>query len=303
MNRLVSFVSDVFRALLQAFAIVVVVFLLVRAIPGDAVDFAAIQGDLNNAQQTELRGELGLDRSIATQFVDWVSHAATGDFGTSLRFGRPVAGMVWTALPATLGFAAMSFAIGMTLAFGLALLAAGTGRRIYANLIDGLNIWSIAMPTFCAGVIGIFIFAIWLRWTPVLGAILLPAIIIGLDNAGQIVKTLYEELREAATAAHVRTARAKGLSATRRTFRHLLPTAIPTALSLSGLVLAGLVGGTLTMEVLFGLPGLGSLMLNAIHGRDYPVIQAAMVVIALGVVVVNLCTDLLQKLIDPRLSR
>lgn len=178
-----------------------------------------------------------------------------------------------------------------------------TDSRSLAALVDAVNIWSIALPTFCVGVVGILVFSIWLGWLPVLGSMVLPVLIIGIDNAGQIVKALFEELREASTSAHVRTARAKGLGPLRIAFRHLLPTALPVALALSGLVLAGLVAGTLTMEILFGLPGLGSLTLNAIHGRDYPVIQAAIVVIALALVLINALADMLHRLIDPRPAR
>jgi peptide/nickel transport system permease protein len=221
----------------------------------------------------------------------------------SIRFDRPVSNMLRTALPTTLIFAGLCFAVGLVLAVGIAVGAVMTGSRVLTTLVDVVNMWSIALPTFCIGVVGILVFSVWLRWLPVLGGMLLPVIIIGIDGAGQIIKPLHEELREAATSAHVRTARAKGLSPWRITVRHLLPTALPVALALSGLVLAGLVAGTLTMEVLFGLPGLGSLMLNAIHGRDYPVIQATILVTAVGLVVVNVLTDLLHHLIDPRLSR
>jgi ABC-type dipeptide/oligopeptide/nickel transport systems, permease components len=169
------------------------------------------------------------------------------------------------------------------------------GRR-RQHLVD-------ALPTFCVGVVGILVFSIWLGWLPVLGGLLLPVLIIGIDNAGQIVKPLFEELQEAATAAHVRTARAKGLGPLRIALFHLLPAAVPVAMALSGLVLAGLISGTLTMEVLFGRSGIGSLVLNAIHGRDYPVIQAAVVVIALGLVAINAVVDLLHHWIDPRVAR
>ena len=303
MTKLRGIGFQLLKALGQALGIVVLVFLLVRIVPGDTVDVLAIQGDLNAQQQEAMRKELGLDRSLMTQFVDWVDKAAHGDFGTSLRFQQPVAKMIWNALPTTIIFAGLSFAIGVILAFAAALAAIMTGKRFFIFFVDLLNIWSIALPTFCVGVVAILVFSIWLGWLPVIGGLIVPAFVIGIDNAGQIVKSLYEELREASTSAHVRTARAKGLSPLRIALFHLLPTAIPVALALSGLVLAGLVAGALTMEVLFGLPGLGSLMLNAIHGRDYPVVQAAMVVIALGLVGVNTLTDILHRLIDPRLSR
>jgi len=294
---------DLGRMLIQALGIVVIVFLLARVVPGDVVDLKAIEGDLSASQQQEMRAELGLDQPLIVQFGQWSWRALHGDFGDSIRFGRPVGGMVRTALPVTLVFAGLSFVLALVLAIGIAVGAVMTGSTVLRSLVEIVNIWSIALPTFCIGVVGILIFSVWLQWLPVVGGMLLPILIIGIDGAGQIVKPLYEELREAATSAHVRTAHAKGLSPWRITVRHLLPTAVPVALALSGLVLAGLIAGTLTMEVLFGLPGLGSLMLNAIQGRDYPVIQAAILVTAIGLVVVNALTDLLHRLIDPRLSR
>lgn len=301
--RTASVAGRIGRMLLQALGIIVFVFVAVRVVPGDAVDVLAVQGDLTEAQEAAKRQELGLDRPLVAQFLDWAGGAIEGDFGQSMRFGRPVADMLLAALPTTLTFSALSFAVGLALSFGLAIAAALWPGRLTEGAVELVNVWSIALPTFCVGVIGILIFSIWLGWLPVIGGLLLPVVIIGIDNAGQIVKTLAEELREAATAAHVRTARAKGLSPLRVVVLHLLPTAVPVALALAGLVLAGLISGTITMEVLFGLPGLGSLIVNAIHGRDYPVIQAAMVVVALSLVVINAAADILLRLVDPRPAR
>lgn len=303
MTSLMSAAARLAGTLAQALGIVVLVFFLVRIVPGDPVDVMALQGDLTAAQEAEMRRDLSLDQPILAQFAQWASRALQGDFGESLRFGRPVYEMLLAALPTTLVFAAWSFLVGIAIAFGLAVSAAMTESRALAALVNAVNIWSIALPTFCIGVVGILIFSIWLGWLPVLGSLVLPVIIIGVDNAGQIVKPLLEELREASTSAHVRTARAKGLGPLRIAFLHLLPTAVPVGLALSGLVLAGLVAGTLTMEILFGLPGIGSLTLNAIHGRDYPVIQAAIVIIALALVLVNALADMLHRLIDPRPAR
>lgn len=303
MKRLVPIGLGLGRMLVQVVAIVVCVFFLARVVPGDIVDVKAAEGDLTASQQEAMRREFGLDRPLAVQFVEWAGHALRGDFGESLRFGRPVAAMVRSALPVTAIFAGLSFALSLAIAVGIAVAAAMTGATVARALVAFINLWSIALPTFCIGVIGILVFSVWLHWLPMIGGMFLPVLIMAVDGAGQIVKPLYEELREAATSAHVRTARAKGLSSWRITMGHLLPTAVPVALALSSLVLAGLVAGTLTMEVLFGLPGLGSLMLNAIHGRDYPVIQAAILVMAMGLVVVNALADLLRRLIDPRPAR
>lgn len=302
LHRLAPFAVTLARMLAQAAGIVVIVFLLARLVPGDAVDVKGLEGDLTAAQQADLRQQLGLDRSVAEQLAVWSGRMLRGDFGVSIRFDRPVSDMLATALPTTLLFTALSFTAALVLALGVAVGAVTTGSRVLRGLVDLFNVWSIALPTFCVGVVGILVFSIWLGWLPVLGSMVLPVIIIGIDSAGLIVKPLHEELREAATSAHVRTARAKGLAPWRIALRHLLPTAIPVLLALSGLVLTSLVAGTLTMEVLFGLPGVGSLLLNAIHGRDYPVIQAAILVIAVALVAINAATDLLHRLIDPRMT-
>lgn len=302
MDRLASVFFAVLRGLVQAACIVALTFFLCRVMPGDVVDVLGLEGGLTADQQVEMRRALGLDQPLLSQFVTWVSHALQGDFGRSLRFDQPVSDMLANALPVTLRFAFLSFAFGVGLALLLAIAATAFRSRWLDGLIDGINIWSIAVPTFCAGFAAILIFSIWLGWLPVIGGLLMPVIIIGLDNAGQIVKSLREELKEAVMLPHVRTARAKGLSPWRIAIAHVLPAAAPIMLALSGLALGGLVAGSLTMEVLFALPGIGSLTLNAIHGRDYPIILAAVTVIAVALVLINTVIDILHRLIDPRLA-
>jgi peptide/nickel transport system permease protein len=281
----------------------VAVFFLVRVVPGDVVDVLALEGDLAEAEIAQIRAELGLDLPAHEQFARWLARAARGDLGLSLRFERPVIDMIAFAVPATLALAAKALAIGLGLGVALAALAAIRPRSPFAWLVEAVNVWSIAIPTFCVGLAAILIFSIWLGWMPVLGNTLIPALVIGIDIAGQIVKPLHEELKETATAPFVRAARARGESRARIVLARLLPNAAPVAVALSGLILAGLIGGTLTMEVLFGLPGLGTLALQAIQGRDYPVVQAVILLFAVSIVAVNAATDLCQRLIDPRLRR
>ena len=300
MNQAVAVVTTVGRSVLLVIAIGLLVFFFLRIVPGDVVDVFSVEGDLTEAQAAAMRAELGLDAPLGTQLVAWAGDLMSGNFGTSVRYQRPVGDLIQSAVPTTVIIGLGSFAFGVTLAIFLAIGAALWPRSIFPALVNVTNIWSIALPTFCVGLIGILVFSIWLRWMPVLGNLWLPIAVIGMDIAGQLVKTLHEELKEATTSAHVRTARAKGVHPLRIVVFHLLPTAAPLALALSGVVLAGLVGGTLTMEVLFGLPGIGSLTLNGIIGRDYPLIQATLLILALSVVVLNGVTDLLHKLIDPR---
>jgi peptide/nickel transport system permease protein len=290
------------QALLLA-AITVAVFALMRVVPGDVVDAMAMEGSLDEDAVAALRADLGLDAGVATQFRIWVERALGGDLGLSLRFDRPVAELILAALPTTLALGAMALAVGLALGIALPAAAVLWPRSPFPALVEAVNLWSIALPTFCVGLAGILVFSVWLGWLPVIGQMLLPVLILGIDNAGQIAKPLHEDLKEAATAAHIRTARAKGLSPARVVLRHLLPNAMTTVVALGGMMLAGLIGGTLTMEVLFGLPGLGTLAYQAVSGRDYPVIQAVVMVFAAGVVAVNLLADQVQILLDPRLRR
>lgn len=281
-------------------AISACVFVLVRVVPGDVVDFLGVQGDLDAAGQAKLRQELGLDRPLVLQFLDWGARALGGDFGRSLRFREPVVAMMARAAGATLQLAALSLAIGLVVGVALAVAATIWPRRWLDGLVDALNVWSIAIPTFCVGLGLILLFSIWLRWMPVLGNLPAAALVIGLDIAGQIVKPLREDLRETMAASHVRAARARGVPPARLVLRHVLPHSLSVLIALSGLILAGLIGGAVTVEVLFGLPGIGSLALDAIRGRDYPLVQAVVVVLAASILIVNALSQALLRLIDPR---
>ncbi len=300
MKKVFHLLSQLGKGLLQCAAIVTLTYIFCRAIPGDAVDVMGIEGGLTAEQALEMRRELGLADPWFVQFFHWLEAAAGGDLGTSLRFGRPVAEMIAHALPVTLKLAGASFALGLALALAAALYSVKRKNAWGQRWVEMLNTWSISMPTFCAGVIFILIFCIWLGWLPVLGSFILPVIIMALDNSGQIVKPLSEELKESASLPHIRTARAKGLSSLRIALYHILPNTTGILLSLSGLVLGSLVAGTLTMEILFGLPGLGSMTLNAIHGRDTPVVLACVAFIAVSLVLINTVVDILRQMADPR---
>jgi peptide/nickel transport system permease protein len=228
-----------------------------------------------------------------------VGAALAGDLGTSQRFGQPVGPMLWEAAEASLQLGALSGGLGLLLAFGLC-TAQAAGSRMARLAVEAINLWSIALPTFCVGVAALLLFSVWLGWLPAIGGLLAPVIILGIDNAGQLAKPLSEEVAEVAALPHVMAARARGLSPLWLARWHILPLAAPVAVSLSGVMLAGLLGGTLTMELLFGLPGMGALVLNGIQGRDQPVVLAGLVVAALAIVLVNALTALVLAALDPR---
>ncbi len=300
-SRFLMIAASALRALLLVLGITVLIFVLVRVVPGDVVDLLGIEGGLTEEAKQQMRQELGLDRSQAEQLLIWLGRVAQGELGLSIRFQRPVADLIVRALPTTLTLAFWSFVIGLTLAIGVAVAAVIWPRSPLPALVNAINVWSIAMPTFCAGILAILVFVLWLDWMPLLGNMVLPCVIIGIDVAGQIVKPLHEDLKETATAQFVRTAHAKGLGRAAIVWRHILPNSLSVVIALSGLVLTGLVGGTITMEVLFGLPGIGKLALDSVLGRDYPTIQAVAVLLAASVVAINAVTGIVARLLDPKL--
>lgn len=287
------------RSVLLVIGITIIVFILLRIVPGDIVELLASEGGFSTGQMEQLRQELGLDRSWPEQLLIWSVNALCGDFGVSLRFQRPISEMIWSAMPATLQLGALSFAIGMSLGISTALAAAIWPRSPWRAVVEALNVWSVALPTFCVGFAFILIFVLWLRWMPLLGNLWLPVLVLGIDIAGQIAKPFLEDIEEARQSAYVRTAQAKGVSHRVIILRHVLPNALPSLLALTGLVLGGLAGGTVTMEVLFGHNGLGRLTLDSVLGRDYTVTQATVIIIAATVVLANGLVAMIGKLLDP----
>jgi peptide/nickel transport system permease protein len=296
-----GFGIEVLKAIGVALGIVIMTFFLIRMIPGDVVDVMGIEGALTYEQQTNLREKLGLSQGWGEQFLIWSGMLIQGDFGVSARFATPVSDLIIAVLPTTLQLALYSLIIGLVVGIALPILAMLYPRSIWEVLVNVITIWSIVVPTFSIGIACVVVFAVWLGWIPAIGNMLVPSLIIGADIAGQIAKMLHEDMKESETANFVRSARAKGLSRARIVIRHIFPNAVTTLLALAGLIMAGLLTGTITMEVVFGLHGIGTLALGAIQGRDYPVIQAVIIWLGLSVVIVNLITDALQRLVDPRL--
>lgn len=289
------------RAAVQALVIVFGLFTLFGALPGDVVEVMGLQGDLDAAQMAALRAEMRLDQPLPHRFLGWLGAAIGGDLGESQRFGQPVVSMLTEALGVTLRLAALSAALGLGLALSL-VLAFAAGVRWAGSAVTALNLWSIAVPTFCVGVVALLLFSVQLDWLPAIGSLLAPVVILGLDNAGQVAKPLAEEVSEVAQRQHVTAARARGLPPLWIAWWHVLPLAAPVGVSLGGIMLASLFGGTLTMEVLFGLPGLGALVLQGIQGRDQPVVLAGLCAAALAIVLVNAMVGSLQELLEPRLA-
>lgn len=299
LHRLLLVVPTLFGALS-------LVFVLIHLIPGDPVE--VMLGETAGAvDKEELRRALGLDRPLPVQYRDFLFNLARGDLGRSLYEQASVAEIIRARLPATLELAISAMIAAVLISFPLAILAAA----FRGGWIDRMALWfsllGLSLPNFWLGPLLMILFSIQLGWLPVsgrgtLGHLILPAFTLGLGMAAILTRILRAGLLQAMTEDFVRTARAKGLSEKKVWLKHTLRNALLSVTTILGLQFGGLLAGSLITETIFGWPGLGRLTIQAIHTRDYPLVQGCVLVIALSYVLVNFCTDIFYKLIDPRIS-
>lgn len=290
----------------------VVVFVLARLLPGDPV--SAMIGDRATEEAvTRLRSQMGLDRSIAIQFVLFLESILKGDFGTSIAFRIPVISLIAERLPVTLVLTGLATVFALALAIPLAFVAALNANRWPDWLIRTVFQVGLSSPVFYVGLVLLTVFAAGLRWFPVGGYgetpldilwhLLLPAVTLALSFSAVIMRNLRAAILEVLNAEFVDFARAKGLSPGVVLLRHVLRNALISTVTLVGLHAGSLLGGAVITETVFAVPGLGRLMVDSIFARDYPVIQALTLVLAVVVSLAFLVTDLVQMALDPRTAR
>ncbi|MGW4729812.1 ABC transporter permease [Streptomyces shenzhenensis] len=293
-----------------AAGVVVIAFLLVRLIPGDAAT-ALLGSRATPTAVAQLRERLGLDEPLPAQFWHFLSRLVThGDTGTSLVNGVPTRELILARLEPTLWLVAFATVFAVALSVPLALWAATHRDGLADHVVRILTTAGIAMPAFWTGLLLILLFSVRLGWFPVGGvrdgyptSIVLPALTAAIAIVPVLVRSLRAELVEVLRADFVATLRAAGLPERRILARHVLRNAALPALVLVGTNISYLLGGALIVEKVFALPGLGDLMFDAIGSRDLPVIQGVVIYTALAVVLVTLVTDHLAAVLDPRLRR
>ena len=283
-----------------------VTFVMIHLVPGDPV--ATLMGTAVNgaAGLQQERHELGLDQPLPVQYVRYAGHALHGDLGTSIRSGRPVLSEIGDRLPATLALTLTAMAIAIVLGVGIGTVAAATRSRLLAGSAMMLSILGISLPTFWLGLLLIDVFALNLRWFPVLGnttfrGLILPAITLGLPAAAVLARVTRGGLAEVLHQDYIRTARAKGLRRSRVVVRHALRNGLIVVLTVAGLQFGGLLAGSIIVESVFSRPGLGSLVVSAILNSDYPVIQGVVLIFAVIYVVINAALDILYGIVNPRI--
>ena len=297
------------QAALVLWAAYTVSFLVLFALPGDAVDtkFGGEASDITPEQLQALRVQYGLDRSLPLQYLSRLGRALTGDFGTSLDSGRPVSAMIAESLPATAAVAGLALLLGILGGTALALLAAaGSPDRWYSRLPLNLPPLGVAVPSFLVGLLLLELFSFRLHWFPAIGnegigSIVLPAITLAIPTGAVVAQLLAKSLHQTMSQPYADTARAKGASEARVLRRHAVRNAVIPALTISGVLVGQLLSGAVITETVFSRTGLGRLTATAVSGQDIPVVQGIVVFGALVFVIVNLIVDLLYPMLDKRI--
>jgi peptide/nickel transport system permease protein len=299
-------------ALVTGLAVLTLVFGIVRILPGKPSH--VILGDFaSEAAIAALDQRLGLDRPIWVQYLDFMQKAVRGDWGASMVTDRPVVAEIMSVLPWTLELTLAALLIGVAAGIPLGVLAALRRNRAADNVIRVVSLAGLSFPAFLSAVLLLLIFSIELGWMPVINArtgsltawaqsLALPAINLGLINAAYITRVTRSAMLEVLQEDYVRTARAKGVPWGAVVRRHALGNAMVPIVTVVGLFLGILIGNSVLTEIVFNRPGLGKLIVGALSQRDYTMLQGLMVIYTLLVVAVNVLTDLVYGIVDPRVE-
>lgn len=312
MPSLTYLVSRLIQIIPTFLIVMVFIFVLVRLLPGDpAIAMADVKATADQLDQ--IRQRLGLDQPMPVQFLRFVTSTLTGDLGTSTMLKQPVLDLVLSRLPATAFLAVYAVVLSILIAVPLAFVAALNRNRPIDIAIRAVFQVGLSTPVFYVGLILLSILAARLRWFPVGGygksfaenlhMLALPALTVAFYTSAIILRNLRAAVIEVMDAEYVQFARAKGLPVMVVLGRHVLRNAMVSTVTLLGLSIGNLMSGTLVTETVFAVPGVGRLMLDAIFGRDYPLIQGLTLTFAVLVSLVFLATDIVQAWLDPRLRR
>ncbi|WP_433534511.1 ABC transporter permease [Micromonospora sp. CA-249363] len=295
------------RLLLSLWVLVSAAFLMIHALPGDPVR-AALGPTAPSALVEQRRAQMGLDDPLALQYVHFLGRLFSGDLGTSMTSGLPVADVIGDRIVSTVTMAALAFSVALLVAIPLGLVMAvlaRSGRRAADGLFTSAGIVAATIPEFLLAVGLVFVFGVQLGWAPVAGrsgagSYVLPVVALAVGPAFVLARIIRVELLTVLHADYIRTARAKRLPPWLLYLRHALPNALTAALTIGGLLLGSLVAGTVLVENIFAWPGLGGTIVQSILAKDYPTVQGVVLVYGAGVLLVNLAVDVVLAVLDPR---
>ena len=291
-------------ALLVALAVSVIAFFLLR-LSGDVA--TAIAGEGARQEDIEMvRRAYGLDRPLLVQYFDWLWHVLRGDFGTSLFFKTDVLDLVWDKLPTTLTLGLLSLGFALLISVPLGVLAATFANSWIDRFALALAVIGQAMPTFFFALLLIMLFSVQLRWLPVSGSgswahFVMPTIALGYYATPALMRLVRAGMVEVLSADYIRTARAKGLPTYSVIFKHALRNALVPVVALAAVQLGFLLGGSVVIETIFALDGLGFLAYESITHKDFPVMQAIVLLLSVFYVLLTLAADVANGWLDPRI--
>ncbi len=296
------------------FGVSVFVFGLIRLLPGDAVTM--LLQDYAYAENLDaLRAKLGLDRPVYVQYWEWLGKVLRGDLGQSLWSRQPIVDELVRRLPITAELGILAMLIGLAISVPVGVLSAVKQDTLADYVARGVAVAALAVPGFWLGTLVITFPSIWFRWTPPLQYtplhvdpvknlthVIIPAAILGIGLSGTLMRLTRATMLEVLRQDYIRTAWAKGLAWRVVIFRHALKNALIPVVTVLGLQVSVLVGGSVVMEQIFVIPGMGRYLLEAIQYRDYPVVQALNLVFALVILLSNLAVDIVYAYLDPRIQ-
>lgn len=286
------------------FVVSVVVFLLIHLVPGDPLDNLMRAGS-SPALRDQMAVKYGLDKSLFEQYTIWMSKVLSLDFGTSIIQARPVAALIAQNLPDSLILGGSAFLFSSIAGIAAGVVAARFyGTRIDSGITTGI-LFGSTIPSFWLGLLLILVFAVWLGWVPISGArgwtsLILPVIATGLGGVALVARVTKVAMIEVSRQDFVMLLRAKGVSERRIRLSHALRHALVPVIAILGLRIGWILGGAITVEVVFARPGLGSLLVRALNQRDYPLVQGCLLMLAMAVILGTILGDIAQAAMDPR---
>ena len=292
--------------------VAILTFLLMHLLPGDPAVLIAGEGADPEAI-ARVRRDLGLDRPLWEQLWMWLRDLAHGDFGRSLMLNQSVASAVIERLPVTLSLAAVAFVITVPIGIALGVVAAVWRDTWIDTGVMGLALLGVSVPNFWIAILSVILFSVTLGWLPSAGyaplsegfgewlrALIQPAAVLALFQIGFLARMTRSEMLEVLGQDYIRTARAKGVSELRVVMKHGFRNTLVSVITVSGYIFSLLIGGSVVVEQIFALPGIGRLLVQAIMARDYPVVQGTMLLLGFAFVLINVAIDLIYTAVDPR---
>lgn len=289
------------------FGVLTLVFLMRALVPGDPVDIMFFGQQTDPVVKQAVRRQLGLDRPLYVQYVSYIGGVVRGDLGTAITTQRPVTTEIASRFPNTIVLTVTSLTVAILIGFTAGILSAVYKDSFVDTAVMTLSLAGLSMPGFWLGLLLIYIFAVNLRWFPVLGSmsvqgLVLPSVTLGVIASAVLARLVRSSMLEVLGEDYIRTARAKGMQESATILRHALKNALIPVVTIIGLQFGGLLSGAFVIEFVFAWHGVGELAVQALQRRDFPLIQGIVLVVSTTYVLVNLGVDVLYARIDPRIT-